>query len=237
MNVLAIGAHPDDIEIFCGGTLALYRQQGHNVFMAVATDGSVGTPSLGKAEIVRIRKQEQEQSCAIIDAKLIWMGFPDQWLFNDRPTRTRFLDAIREADPDVMFVHSTSDYLADHRISGQIALDCRIPASVRLVETTLPACRRIPHVFLMDNEGGIDFEPEVYVDISAVLETKQQMLECHVSQQIWMEKAYGEKVTDIMAHLTRQRGIAINKPAAEAFRSVKTYPTTQAHDFLPTSLP
>ena len=49
MNVLAIGAHPDDIEILCAGTLALYKKQGHTVFMAVATDGSVGSPTLSRS--------------------------------------------------------------------------------------------------------------------------------------------------------------------------------------------
>ena len=49
------------------------------------------------------------------------MNFDDEWLFNDRPTRTVFLDAIRRARPDVMFIHSANDYLADHRVAGQIA--------------------------------------------------------------------------------------------------------------------
>lgn len=172
MNVLAIGAHPDDIEILCGGTLALYAEEGHSIFTAVATDGSVGTPDLTKAEISAIRRQEQEASAALLGATLIWMGFEDEWLFNDRPTRTAFLDAIRQADPDIMFVHSPNDYIADHRVASQIATDCRIPASVRLVETALPACSKIPHVFFMDNVAGIDFSPEHYVDISSVLPRK-----------------------------------------------------------------
>ena len=99
MNVLAIGAHPDDIEILCAGTLALYKQQGHTVFMAVATDGAVGSPTLSRPETAEMRRREQEKSCAILGAELIWMGFEDEWLFDDRPTRTRFLDAIRQADP------------------------------------------------------------------------------------------------------------------------------------------
>ena len=104
MNILAIGAHPDDIEILCAGTLALYKQQGHNVFMAVATDGGVGSPTLSRSETADLRRREQEKSCASLGAELIWMGFEDEWLFDDRPTRTRFLDAIRQAEPDIIFV-------------------------------------------------------------------------------------------------------------------------------------
>ena len=112
MNVLAIGAHPDDIEILCGGTLALYAEQGHKIFMAVATNGNVGTPDLSREEIARVRHEEQKRSCAVIGAELIWMNFDDEWLFNDRPTRTVFLDAIRRANPEVMFIHSANDYLS-----------------------------------------------------------------------------------------------------------------------------
>lgn len=233
MNVLAIGAHPDDIEILCGGTLALYAEEGHSIFTAVATDGSVGTPDLTKAEISAIRRQEQEASAALLGATLIWMGFEDEWLFNDRPTRTAFLDAIRQADPDIMFVHSPNDYIADHRVASQIATDCRIPASVRLVETALPACSKIPHVFFMDNVAGIDFSPEHYVDISSVLPRKAEMLACHKSQEIWMQQAYGESLSRIMLRNARHRGLAINAEAAEAFRSLRTYPVTRGDDLLP----
>jgi LmbE family N-acetylglucosaminyl deacetylase len=99
MNVLAIGAHPDDIELQCAGTLALYAKSGHRVFMAVATNGNVGSPTHSREAIAAIRRKEQEASCALIGATLIWMDFDDEWLFNDRPTRARFIDAIREADP------------------------------------------------------------------------------------------------------------------------------------------
>ena len=233
MNVLAIGAHPDDIEILCSGTLALYKQQGHNIFMAVATDGSVGSPHKTKEEIAGIRRREQEKSCAILGAEMIWMGFEDEWLFDDRPTRTRFLDAFRQADPDVIFVHSPNDYHPDHRIAGQIAVDCRIPASIRLVETTLPPTARIPHVFFMDNVSGLGFEPELYVDISSVIDTKVAMLESHESQEIWIQELYGEGIAAIMKRVTAFRGLAIGAPHAEGFRSLRTYPVTDPRDFLP----
>lgn len=224
MNVLAIGAHPDDIEILCGGTLALYAEQGHKVFMAVATNGNVGTPDLSREEIARVRHEEQKRSCAVIGAELIWMNFDDEWLFNDRPTRTVFLDAIRRARPDVMFIHSANDYLSDHRVAGQVAEDCRIPCSVPLVETRLPHCEKIPDVFYMDNAAGIDFQPEVWVDVTGVIEKKRRMLACHQSQDVWMRKAYDASVGELMERLSRMRGLAINAQHAEGFRRLRTYP-------------
>ena len=102
MNILAIGAHPDDIEVQCAGTLALYAQAGHKVFMAVATNGNVGSPTHSREEIGAIRKQEQINSCALIGAELIWMDFDDEWLFNDRPTRTRFILETSRITPSVV---------------------------------------------------------------------------------------------------------------------------------------
>jgi LmbE family N-acetylglucosaminyl deacetylase len=235
MNILAIGAHPDDIEVQCAGTLALYAQAGHKVFMAVATNGNVGSPTHSREEIGAIRKQEQINSCALIGAELIWMDFDDEWLFNDRPTRTRFIDAIRQADPDVMFIHGPTDYHPDHRISGQVAEDARIPASVRLVETSLPYTKKIPHMFYMDNPTGLGFEPEAYVDISAVIKTKQDMLRCHASQDAWIRAVYGEEVsiTDLMDKNAISRGQQMNVAFAEGFREVKTYPRTGNFGLLP----
>jgi LmbE family N-acetylglucosaminyl deacetylase len=135
MNILAIGAHPDDVEFLCAGTLALYASQGHKIFIAIATNGNVGSPTLGKKEISAIRKKESLEACKLINATLIWMNFDDEWLFDNKETRLVFIDAIREAQPDLMFIHNKFDYHPDHRNAGQIAEDCKIPVSVRLVES------------------------------------------------------------------------------------------------------
>ena len=66
MNILAIGAHPDDIEMQCAGTLALYAQAGHELYMAIATNGNVGSPTHSRDEIRAILKAEQEASCKAI---------------------------------------------------------------------------------------------------------------------------------------------------------------------------
>jgi LmbE family N-acetylglucosaminyl deacetylase len=202
--------------------------------MAVATNGNVGSPTHTRTEIGAIRRKEQEASCAILGAELIWMDFDDEWLFNDRATRTVFLDAIRKAQPDVMFIHSPNDYHPDHRIAGQVAEDCRIPASVRLVETVLPHCPKIPHVFYMDNVAGVGFEPECYVDISSVIETKRAMLRCHESQDTWIRAIYEDaSITDLMERVSSLRGAVADCGFAEGFRELKTYPRTGSPALLP----
>ena len=233
VNVLAIGAHPDDIEFLCGGTLALYARAGHKVYMAIATNGEVGSATLSKDEITAVRHAEAQASCDVIGAQLIWMGFPDEWLFNDRETRTRFIDAIREARPDVMFVHSVNDYHPDHCVSGQVAVDARIPATVRLVETALPPAEKIPHIFFMDTIGGSGFAPESYVDITSVIDVKREMLLKHESQDAWLQHVLNMSYGEFMESHARVRGMEIVKGYAEAFVELKSYPRTGSAAMLP----
>jgi LmbE family N-acetylglucosaminyl deacetylase len=202
--------------------------------MAVATNGNVGSPTHSREEIAAIRRREQETSCALIGATLIWMDYDDEWLFNDRPTRARFIDAIREANPDVMFIHGPTDYHPDHRVAGQVAEDARIPASVRLVETGLPHIAKAPHVFYMDNPTGLGFEPEAYVDITSVMDIKRRMLLSHKSQDTWIRAIYDNaSITDMMEKNTALRGAAAGVDFAEGFREVKTYPRTGSFALLP----
>ena len=234
MNVLAVGAHPDDLEILAGGTLALYAAAGHTVTMAVATNGNVGSPTLSRDEIAAVRHAEAAASAALIGAELVWMDFDDEWLFDDRPTRTAFIDVIRAAQPDVVLAHAPTDYHPDHRVSGQVVVDARIPAAVRLVETALPAADKIPHVFLMDTVGGVDFTPEWHVDVTSVMGTKERMLRCHESQDGWLRAIYDGM--DYVAFMCRQagaRGAEAGVSWAESFREVKTYPPTGSAALLP----
>ena len=235
MNILAIGAHPDDVEFLCAGILALYAAEGHKIFIAIATNGNVGSPTLNKSQICKIRKNESLESCQKIGAELIWMNFDDEWLFNDKNTRLVFIDAIRKAEADIMFIHNTNDYHPDHRNAGQISEDCRIPVSVRLVESSEIHLKKVPHIFYMDNIGGVSFDPEVYVDVSSVIDIKRDMLACHKSQNNWMLELYDETPTEIMLKQSKFRGLNCGYKHAEGFRQIKTYPQTGSYDLLPKS--
>ncbi|MBM7563273.1 PIG-L deacetylase family protein [Paenibacillus sacheonensis] len=233
MRILAIGAHPDDIEILCGGTLAKYAARGDRVTLMIATNGNVGSATLTREEIAAVRKREAERSAAVIGAELIWMDFDDEFLFHDRPTRMAFINAIRRANPDIMFVHGPNDYHPDHRICGEIAADCRIPVTVPLIETEYPPMDKVPHVFLMDNIGGVGFEPEAYVDVSDTMDVRNQMLKCHASQDAWLQYVYGIDCIEFSSKLPVMRGMAIGAAYAEAFRSLPMYPVSGGPHLLP----
>ncbi len=233
MNILAIGAHPDDVEFLCAGTLARYAQRGDHVSIMVATNGNVGSPTLNQEEIATTRYQEALASAEILEAPLIWLGIDDEFLFNTRETRLQFIEGIRKANPDVIFGHAPSDYHPDHRTAGQMTIDCRIPVTVRLIETASAYLPRVPHVFLMDTIGGLDFVPEAFVDITDTFATKAAMLSQHQSQATWLRHLYGMDYVEFMESLCRQRGQALGVRYAEAFRSVATYPITGGSYLLP----
>ena len=234
MRVLAIAAHPDDIEWLCGGTLALCKKRGDEIFIAIGTNGNVGSgdPEITKEQIAHIRHEEAKASAAVIGATLIWMGFDDEYLMDNRETRDRFIDAIREARPDVMFILNENDYHPDHRLAGIIARDCRIPVSVPKVVTNFPETP-IPTVFVMDTMIGNGFDPDFYVDVTEVMDIKKQMLSSHVSQVAWTEHVFGIEFTENMYVHARFRGVQAGTKYAEAFKMLKDWPFTGDIRLLP----
>lgn len=224
MKILAIGAHPDDVEFLCAGTLAKYAQHGDEISIMVATNGNVGSPTLSPKEIASIRHEEAQASADILGAKLIWIGIDDEFLFSTRETRMQFIEGIRQAAPDVMFVHSPTDYHPDHRASGQIAIDCRIPVTVPLIETLHTHMSQVPDVYMMDTVGGLSFDPDCFVDVSDTFIVKSEMLSRHKSQAEWLRHIYGMEYVEFMSQLSQQRGQSLGVAHAEAFRRVLTYP-------------
>jgi LmbE family N-acetylglucosaminyl deacetylase len=233
MRILAVGAHPDDIEILCAGTLAKYAKRGDHVTLAVATNGEVGSPTLPKEEIAAIRKKEAAAAAAVIGADFIWMGFPDEFLFANEQTRLAFLDVVRQARPDVILSHAPTDYHPDHRVTGGTLWDIRVMTTVPNIKTPHPPCEKIPEIFYMDTLAGIEFAPQHYVDISETFELKKQMLACHKSQSIWLENQYGMSYLDFVEIVARFRGVQCGVRYAEGFQSSPTWPKWSKPVLLP----
>lgn len=235
MRVLAIGAHPDDIDILCGGTLARYADMGDDVFMAVATNGEVGSPTMGKAEIAAVRKQEAETSAAVIGAKLFWMGFPDEFLMDSPEVRLAFIETIRKCRPDVILTHWPGDlYNPDHTNTGQIANDVALIVTVPNIQTPSPPCEKIPVVYFMDGLAGLGFQPEEYVDISDTIQTKQEMLSKHESQiSTWLQDQYQIDAMEMVEITARFRGMQSGVRYAEGFICAKAWPRNITGSMLP----
>lgn len=233
MRVLAIGAHPDDLEILCAGTLAKYAAKGDHVTMAVATNGEVGSPNLPKKEIAEIRKAEATAAAAVIGADFIWMNYPDEFLFSTEHTRLDFLNIVRQSRPDVILTHAPSDYHPDHRATGQIIWDIRVMTTVPNIKTQAPPCEKIPEIYYCDTIAGIDFVPQHYVDVSAQFELKKQMLACHKSQSLWLEDQYKMSYLEFIEYIGRYRGLQCGARYAECFQISPTWPKRPQAALLP----
>lgn len=233
MKVLAVGAHPDDVEFDCAGTLAKYKRLGHQVAIAVVTNGEAGSDTLCKQEIAAIRKKEAEASAAVIGAEFYWLGYPDEFLFNTPDVRLAFIDLIRQARPDLVIAPSPGqDYHPDHTISGQIVWDIRVMVTVPNIVTRHPPCANIPGIVYMDTTGGVNLIPNHYVDISADIDTKKKMLSFHKSQDAWMMAQYGVTCVEMMESFNRMRGFQCSCHFAEGFRIPPVWPRTVPKDGL-----
>ena len=235
MNVLFVGAHPDDIETFAGGTAALYADKGAKVFFCVATNGNVGSSTLSAEEIADIRHKEAQKGANVIGARLIWLDFDDEFLIDSRETRLKFIEAFRIASPDVVFCHYRNDYNPDHSISGMIVDECIHMATVPLIKTDSPPHDKIPHVYFMDTPAGVNFEPEIYVDITSVFQKKIEMVCQHQSQSAWMMDMFGYELDSFLEIPAKYRGLQASCKMAEAFRPSYRWGRTFRQHLLPNS--
>lgn len=234
-RILAIHAHPDDIETLAAGALAVLAAEGHAITIATATAGDCGSTEHGLEETARIRQAEAAASAALIGADYLCAGLPDLGVFNDDPTRRRVTELIRRARPEIVITASPVDYHPDHEAISVLVRDACFAAPVPNYRTGEAApLDAIPHLYFCDPIGGRDrtgvrVEPEFGANVEAVFATKRAMLACHASQDAWVSKQHD--ISDHQASLeawTRRQGRVFGVPLAEGFRQYRhqPYPTS-----------
>lgn len=163
MNILAIGAHPDDIELGCGGLLIKAARQKHEIFMYTLTRGGAsGDPQQ--------RTKELMQSAKFIGAKALWIdNFEDTKLNASTSELINHIEFfINKADPDLIITHSLGDVHHDHRA---------------IAASTIEAGRFIPNIMSYEIPLTKDFTPQVFYDISDVVDDKVELIKIFWSQQ------------------------------------------------------
>lgn len=224
MNILAIGAHPDDVENSCGGTLAKYAKMGHKVFTATATNGNVGSATLSMEEIAKIRKEEARRAAAIIGAEYICLDYDDEMFFEDRAARINFINLVRYCKADVILTHNPHDYNPDHELTSKIINDIAVMIPVAKIETKAKPYDKIPIIAYFEPLNGLGFIPTEYVDITETIEIKRAMCAEHKSQVQWMADNYkdtfgdGKNFFDGALTAAKYRGMQCGVDYAEAFR-------------------
>jgi bacillithiol biosynthesis deacetylase BshB1 len=233
MRVLAIGAHPDDLEILCAGTLARYVQQGHQVFMAHVCRGDKGHTEISHAKLGSIREQEAHRAAGVLGAEAMSLDIPDCELFVNDDTMRRMSDLIRTAQPDLIITHHPADYHGDHNAVTKLVLDASFSATLPYYITAHSAHAITPPIFFMDTLAGIDFTPTEYVDITDTLELKKQAMRQHESQFTWLEEHHETDILTLIETRARFRGLQCGAQYAEGFRSMRAWGRLQAERLLP----
>ena len=215
MKILALGAHPDDIEIFMYGLVSIYKKEGNQVFTMIATDGSKGGAS--KDELLS-KKREKEAIAGLQElSKPIFLNIPDGELGENPEHRKIIKENILKIMPDLIITHSKNDYHSDHR-------------SLSLIISSVVS-HYIP-VLYCDTLMGINFNPNFYVDITEHFLLKQEAILKHKTQN-------PQRFVDLFKLMNTYRAAQCNAPKgkyAEAYAFKPSFPFIDIRHILPSPL-
>ena len=224
MNVLAIGAHPDDVEIACSGTLAKCVKRGDRVVVCHASTGNLGHVIIPPDELTKIRAAEAERAGKMAGIEVIGGMFDDLEIFdNNKAARDKIIDVIKYADPDFIITHNPDDYMPDHTAVSRLVFDASFAATLPNYKSKYSKPAKLVPIYYMDTLAGVNFQPTEYVDISEEIDLKIRMLECHESQLVWMREHDGIDFADMVRTCSRYRGYQCGADYAEGFRPCQVY--------------
>ena len=198
-NILAFGAHPDDVELGCSGTLRKYVKQGHNVYVCVLSVGQeAGDPV--------VRKREQEEATRRLGAReLIWGNWVDTRFEVSKQSVDFVESVVAKVKPYEIYVNYSNDSHQDHRA---------------LAQCVISATRYNKRVLFYEDYTSYNFQPDIFVDISDVLDDKLHVISAFESQ---VNRNYpsGQKMLDGIKAIANFRGFQARIHYAEGFKAVR----------------
>jgi len=209
-QVLAIAAHPDDIEFMMSGTMMLLRQKGWGLHYMNLANGSCGTLEDRPHEIVQKRRGEAVAACRLIGATFYESICNDLAVFYTYEMVARVIAVVRRARPRIILAPSPQDYMEDHQNACRVAVTaafCRgmpnyvsDPPETPVMDDVM-VYHAMPHGLRDPMRKRV--RPGQYVDVSSVIQAKRDMLACHRSQKEWLDKSQG-----LDAYLDTMEGFA-----------------------------
>ncbi len=216
MHVLAVGCHPDDIEICCGGTLAKCVKRGDTVTVCHIANGNLGHVSILPDALREIRIGEAKKSGQLCGITVHTIDVGDLHVDSSNlEQRDKLTNLIKSVKPDFIITHSPNDYMRDHIETSKLVFDASFAASIPHYAN--PGFADITPIFYMDNAAGVNFTPTEYVDITEEIDMKLEMLKCHESQYKWLMDHDNIDYLEQTQSIARFRGIQCGVRYAEGF--------------------
>lgn len=211
IRVLAFGAHPDDVEIGCGGFIAALIQAGHHVVSVAVTSGEAGSQTIPTDQLTQIREAEARQAAKVLGvAEMIFLRLQDGLTSFSREVKVRVIDLVRSQTPDLVLVHASSDRFPDHALVHRLVMEALLGAAGPWYQEASGQPWKPATVL-----GYEVWHPmpvyQLSVPIEATLETKIAALRCHQSQVSAI--AYDQAFEG----LARYRGVMSGGSYAEVF--------------------
>ena len=185
MQIMAIGAHPDDCDFKFGGTAALFAKMGHNVKFLSLTNGDAGHQSEGGGALGNRRRQEAiNAGKALGIAEYQTLDNHDGELLPSLQVRHQVIRAIRKWNADIVLGHRPNDYHPDHRNAGKVVVDASYMVIVPNVCPDTPPLSKNPLFLYMEDNFTKPYphEPDIVVSIDNIIELKIDGLHAHTSQ-------------------------------------------------------
>ena len=205
MKIVCVGAHPDDPESGCGGTLAKLASEGHDVTIIYLTSGEAGIPGKSHSEAASIRTKEAIEACKIINARAVFAGQVDGDSVVNNEWVSKMQALIITEKPNLVFTHWPLDSHKDHQTASLLTIQSWVRSGKIFELYFFEVCT---------GSQTMGFKPTDYVDISSVKEQKRKAVYCHASQNppgIYAASDCNHAMMETF------RGIEMNAPAAEAF--------------------
>ncbi len=184
MNVLMVGAHPDDCDIKSGGTAHRFSQLGHRVRFLSVTNGATGHQEQGGVTLARRRFEEAQRVAEVLGLEYQVWDILSGDLEASLANRKQLIKLIREFEADLIFTHRPNDYHPDHRHTSLLVQDSAYVVTVPSNTPLSPALTTNPVIcYFSDNfRRPYPFTPDVVIDITPVIDVKMRALHCHTSQ-------------------------------------------------------
>ena len=186
LRIIAFGAHPDDCEIFVGGTACLWAEEGHHVKLVSATNGDIGHWQMAGGPLAQRRTKEVQAVAKVFGTAVQVLDIHDGEIEPTLENRRTFTRLIRNWNADIVITHRPNDYHPDHRYTGILVQDSAYMVTVPFFCPDTPALKKNP-VFLYASDGfqkPNPFKPDIVVSIDSVIERKLDGLAEIVSQFI-----------------------------------------------------